>query len=154
MVLSTSKVIEFSVKTLLFLILLILYYVFYMQIALDQYNEGRTTMAESIKINNELDYPVLIFCPEPGFKPSFFKDVKDEVQATGIDRYIWEFGSQKEFLLSNVSSIPEVYKNMSYILGENWKILLMPFSVMDSVKRYWYRKHNIAISVVKFPRVE
>ena len=93
-------------------------------------------MAESIKINNELDYPVLIFCPEPGFKPSFFKDVKDEVQATGIDRYIWEFGSQKEFLLSNVSSIPEVYKNMSYILGENWKILLMPFSVMDSVKRY------------------
>ena len=136
MVLSTSKVIEFSVKTLLFLILLILYYVFYMQIALDQYKEGRTTMAESIKINNELDYPVLIFCPEPGFKPSFFKDVKDEVQATGIDRYIWEFGSQKEFLLSNVSSIPEVYKNMSYILGENWKILLMPFSVMDSVKRY------------------
>ena len=136
MVLSTSKVIEFSVKTLLFLILLILYYVFYMQIALDQYNEGRTTMAESIKINNELDYPILVFCPEPGFKPSFFKDVKDEVQATGIDRYIWEFGSQKEFLLSNVSSIPEVYKNMSYILGENWKILLMPFSVMDSVKRY------------------
>ena len=135
MVLSTSKVIEFSVKTLLFLILLILYYVFYMQIALDQYKEGRTTMAESIKINNELDYPVLIFCPEPGFKPSFFKDVKDEVQATGIDRYIWEFGSQKEFLLSNVSSIPEVYKNMSYVLGENWKIHLMPISVMDSVKR-------------------
>ena len=135
MVLSTSKVIEFSVKTLLFLILLILYYVFYMQIALDQYNEGRTTMAESIKINNELDYPILVFCPEPGFKPSFFKDVKDEVQAIGIDRYIWEIGSQKQFLLSNVSSIPEVYKNMSYVLGENWKIHLMPISVMDSVKR-------------------
>ena len=135
MVLSTSKVIKFSVKTLLFLILLILYYVFYMQIALDQYKEGRTTMAESIKINNELDYPILVFCPEPGFKPSFFKDVKDEVQAIGIDRYIWEIGSQKQFLLSNVSSIPEVYKNMSYVLGENWKIHLMPISVMDSVKR-------------------
>ena len=135
MVLSTSKVIEFSVKTLLFLILLILYYVFYMQIALDQYKEGRTTMAESIKINNELDYPILVFCPEPGFKPSFFKDVKDAVQAIGIDRYIWEIGSQKQFLLSNVSSIPEVYQNMSYVLGENWNIYLMPFSVMDSVKR-------------------
>ena len=106
-----------------------------MQIALDQYNEGRTTMAESIKINKELDYPILVFCPEPGFKPSFFKDVKDEVQAIGIDRYIWEIGSQKQFLLSNVSSIPEVYKNMSYVLGENWKIHLMPISVMDSVKR-------------------
>ena len=136
MVLLTSKVIEFSVKALLFLILLILYYVFYMQIALDQYNEGRTTMAESIKINNELDYPVLIFCPEPGFKRSFFKDVKDQVQATGVDRYIWEIGRQKEFLLSNVSSIPEVYKNMSYKLEENWRIHLMPYSIMDSVKRY------------------
>ena len=136
MVLSTSKVIEFSVKALLFLILLILYYVFYMQIALDQYNEGRTTMAESIKINNELDYPVLIFCPEPGFKRSFFKDVKDQVQATGVDRYIWEIGRQKEFLLSNVSSIPEAYKNMSYLLQENWRIHLMPYSIMDSVKRY------------------
>ena len=136
MVLLTSKVIEFSVKALLFLILLILYYVFYMQIALDQYNEGGTTMAESIKINNELDYPVLIFCPEPGFKRSFFKDVKDQVQATGVDRYIWEIGRQKEFLLSNVSSIPEVYKNMSYKLEENWRIHLMPYSIMDSVKRY------------------
>ena len=136
MVLLTSKVIEFSVKTLLYLILLILYYVFYMKIALDQYDEGRTTMAESIKINNELDYPVLIFCPEPGFKRSFFKDVEDKVQATGIDRYIWEIGRQKEFLLSNVSSIPKVYKNMSYTLEENWRILLMPYSVMDSVKRY------------------
>ena len=136
MVLLTRKVIEFSVKALLFLILLILYYGFYMQIALDQYNEGRTTMAESIKINNELDYPVLIFCPEPGFKRSFFKDVKDQVQATGVDRYIWEIGRQKEFLLSNVSSIPEVYKNMSYKLEENWRIHLMPYSIMDSVKRY------------------
>ena len=134
MVLSTSKVIEFSVKTLLFLILLILYYVFYMQIALDQYKEGRTTMAESIKINNELDYPILIFCPEPGFKPSFFKDVKDAVQAIGIDRYIWEIGSQKQFLLSNVSSIPEVYKNMSYVLGEDWNIPILPYSVMHSEK--------------------
>ena len=93
-------------------------------------------MAESIKINNELDYPVLIFCPEPGFKRSFFKDVEDKVQATGIDRYIWEIGRQKEFLLSNVSSIPEVYKNMSYKLEENWRIHLMPYSIMDSVKRY------------------
>ena len=134
MVLLTSKVIEFCVKTLLFLILLILYYVFYMQIALDQYNEGRTTMAESIKPDNELEYPVLIFCPEPGFKPSFFKDFKNEVQVTGIDRYIWEIGSQKKSLLSNVSSIPEVYKNMSYVLEENWEIFLMP--VTDSVKRY------------------
>ena len=81
---STRKVIELSVKSLLFLILILLYYHFYMETALSQYYEKRTTMAESIKPDNQHEYPVLIFCPEPGFKPSFFKDVKDAVQAIGI----------------------------------------------------------------------
>ena len=47
-----------------------------MQHALEQYNEKRTTMAESIKQVKELDYPILVFCPEPGFKPSFFRKRK------------------------------------------------------------------------------
>jgi hypothetical protein len=136
MVLLTSKVIEFCLKTLLFLILLIMYYVFYMQIALDQYNEGRTTMAESIKPGNEHEYPVLIFCPEPGFKPSFFKEIDNKAKITSIDKYIWKVARYKKLVLSNVSSIPDVYMNMSYILEENWTIYLMPYSVMDSVKRY------------------
>ena len=68
---STRKVIELSVKSLLFLILLFLYYFFYMNNALSQYYEKRTTMAESIKPDNQHEYPVFIFCPEPGFKPSF-----------------------------------------------------------------------------------
>ena len=129
-------------KTLLFLILLILYYVFYMQIALDQYKEGRTTMAESIKISNKLDYPILVFCPQPGFKPSFFKEIKRAAGTLHIDKYIWKHAWQKKILLENVSSIPDVYENMSNKLEKNWKILLRPYSVLDSVKRYWYRKHD------------
>ena len=135
MALSTTTVIEFTVKTLLFLILLVLYYVLYMQMALDQLYEGRTTMAESIKLNNQLDYPVLIFCPDPGFKPSFFEEIKNNAKitgrsVTGIEKYVWKFAwFTKDF--QNVSSIPEVYKNMSFLLEEDWKINLMPYSVMD-----------------------
>ena len=136
MVLSTSKAIEFSVKTLLFLILLILYYVLYMKIALDQYYEGRTTMAESIKPDIEHDYPVLIFCPEPGFKPSFFKEIDNKANITSIDYGLWKMARYKKLLLANVSSISEVYNNMSYKLGEDWKINMMPYSVIDSVTRY------------------
>ena len=92
-------------------------------------------MAESIKLNNQLDYPVLIFCPDPGFKPSFFEEIKDKAKitgrsVTGIEKYVWKFSwFTKDF--QNVSSIPEVYKNMSFLLGEDWKINLMPYSVMD-----------------------
>ena len=95
--------------------------------ALSQYYEKRTTMAESIKQVNQLDYPVLIFCPEPGFKPSFFEGFKTK---TGIERYLWQFPWFTK-VLENVSSIPDVYKNMSYELGVDWNIFLMPFSAFD-----------------------
>ena len=107
-----------------------------MDTALSQYYEKRTTMAESIKQVDQLEYPVLIFCPEPGFKPSFFKEIDNKAQITSIDKYIWKVARYKKLVLANVSSIPDVYMNMSYILEENWTIYLMPYSVMDSVKRY------------------
>ena len=72
--------------------------------ALSQYYEKRTTMAESIKQVNQLEYPVLIFCPEPGFKPSFFKNIKAQL---GIERYLWKFPFFTK-VLKNVSSIATV----------------------------------------------
>ena len=104
--------------------------------ALSQYYEERTTMAESIKPDNQHEYPVLIFCPEPGFKPSFFNKIKRTAKTASIEKYIWKFAWQKKVLLENVSSLPDVYKNMSYELGKDWKIYLHPYSLLDSMKRY------------------
>ena len=103
-----------------------------MKESLSQYYEKRTTMAESIKPNDEQVYPVLVFCPDPGFKPSFFKEIKKTGKYTSIEKYLWRFSWHKELLLANVSSIPEVYMNMSFKLGENWNILIGPYSIMDS----------------------
>ena len=129
---STRKVIELSVKGLLFFILLLFYYFFYLGEALSQYNEKRTTIAESIKSVDQLDYPVLIFCPNPGFKLSFFEEMKKykDTKYPGVEKYIWKFKHHKR-LLKNVSSIPDVYKNMSFELGVDWDISLIPFSVFD-----------------------
>ena len=130
---STRKAIELSVKGLLFFILLLLYYFFYLGEALSQYYEKRTTFAESIKSVDQLDYPVLIFCPNPGFKPSFFEEMKNEKiekKYPGVEKFIWKFKYHKR-LLENFSSIPEVYKNMSFELGVDWDISLFPFSVFD-----------------------
>ena len=136
---STRKVSELTIKSLLFLILLFLYYYFYMDNALSQYYEKRTTMAESIKQVDQLEYPVLIFCPEPGFKPSFFKNIKAQL---GIERYLWKFPFFTK-VLKNVSSIPDVYKNMSYILGKNWNIKLSPYSIFYDK---YYLKCDIRVS--------
>ena len=107
--------------------------------ALSQYYEKRTTMAESIKQVDQLEYPVLVFCPEPGFKPSFFENIKTQ---SGIERYIWKFPWFTK-VLKNVSSIPDVYKNMSYILGKNWNIKLTPYSIFDDK---YYSKCDIRVS--------
>ena len=128
---STRKVIELSVKGLLFFILLLFYYFFYLGEALSQYYEKRTTIAESIKSVDQLDYPVLIFCPNPGFKPSFFEEMKHKKKYPGVEKFIWKFKYHKS-LLKNVSSIPGVYKNMSFELGVDWDIFLYPFSVFDN----------------------
>ena len=86
--------------------------------------------AESIKSVDQLDYPVLIFCPNPGFKPSFFEEMKNKEKYLGVEKFIWKFKLHKR-LLENVSSIPDVYKNMSFELGVDWDISLLPFSVFD-----------------------
>ena len=95
-----------------------------MQHALEQFNEKRTTMAESIKQAKELKYPILVFCPEPGFKPSFLKKMKWNLP--GTEKFIWKYAGYST-LWQNVSSIPDVYENMSYKLGTDWIIQFIPF---------------------------
>ena len=99
-----------------------------MQLALEQYNEKRTTMAESIKLANELDYPILVFCPEPGLKPSFFK--KMEWNVPGIEKLFWKYDAPRK-LLQNDSSISDLFENMSYIFGVDWSIQVLPLSQLD-----------------------
>ena len=124
MVLSKRKIFKYSLKVLLFLILVIFYYVYYMRHALEQFNEKRTTMAESIKQAKELKYPILVFCPEPGFKPSFLKKMKWNLP--GTEKFIWKYAGYST-LWQNVSSIPNAYENMSYKLGTDWIIQMIPF---------------------------
>ena len=96
-----------------------------MRHALKQFNEKRTTMAESIKQAKVLEYPILVFCTEPGFKPSFLKKMRWNLP--GTEKFIWK--NQGYYtLLQNVSSIPNVYENMSYKLGKDWTIQFIPFT--------------------------
>ena len=129
MVLLTRKFFKYSLKALFFVILVVFYYILYMKWALEQYNEKRTTMAESIKQAKKLEYPILVFCPEPGFKQSFFKEMKRNM-VTGTETFLWNYFSGYKNVLENVSSIPDVYKNMSYVFGVNWGIFLLPVSLL------------------------
>ena len=111
-------------KAFLFFALLVANYFLYMDKAIKQYQRGRTTMAESIDVADEPQYPVFIICPQPGFKLSSFEDMRNKSECAtsiGIEKYLWEQKCYRD-ILENVSSIPDTYMNMSYNLEEDWEI--------------------------------
>ena len=81
---------------------------------------GRTTIAQSQEVANP-DDPVLVICPDPPFKPSFFKE-----QGIGFNPNFWKKGRPKfkgiRKKLENGTSMMNLFKNMSYKLGTDWNI--------------------------------
>ena len=123
LLLSKRKIIDGLFKVFLFSVLLGFNYSLYIEDAIAQYNRGRTTMAESIRVADELEYPVFIICPQPGFKLSYFKEIRNLSGSNriGIENFIWKQTYYREFM-ENVSSIPETFTDMSYILGKDFQI--------------------------------
>lgn len=57
----------------LFIILLVVYYFLYMQTALKQYGDKKTTISESKENVSQIESPDFVVCPDPPFKTSFFR---------------------------------------------------------------------------------
>ena len=124
MAVSKKEIFKACFKAFLFFALLVANYFLYMDKAIKQFQRGRTTMAESIDVANDPQYPVFIICPQPGFKLSSFEDMMNNskcVSSTGIEKYFWKLECYRG-ILENISSIPDTYMSMSYNLEEDWEI--------------------------------
>ena len=100
-------------------ILVVLFYVFYMKDSLEKYQKGITTMGErqeEIKHDDPRFYPIIIICPEPGFKTSYFDERKIP---TGMKKFFWK---NDKYLKNIDDDIVNTYENMSYKLGTDWNI--------------------------------
>ena len=56
-----------------------------MKSALEKFTDGATTIVESPKKGAKPSPPVLMICPDPPFKPSYFK--KHNLVDAGIEKY-------------------------------------------------------------------
>ena len=83
MVSPTSRYIKVVLRGILFISLLIIFITLYLESALTDFAKGRTTIAQSQEEENP-DQPVLVACPDPPFKPSFFKE-----QGIGFNPNFW-----------------------------------------------------------------
>ena len=120
-----SKII---LKTMLYFILLVLFYFLYMKDALSQFKEGKTTMSEmrkKIELSDSREAPVLIICPEPGFKSSFFDENYIEIS---LKKFFWNYPSVSgETMKKFEHNLMDAYMNMSYTMGKDFNISLLDF---------------------------
>ena len=113
-------------RAILFSILLIVYYVMYMDTALEQYYKYKesTTMAQTQENSSHSNPPVFVACPDPPFKTSFFRE-HGLNKSSAIERYFWMSSFWQNKFGSISSNAAEMYMNMSYQLGSDWQIYIV-----------------------------
>ena len=112
-------------RAILFLALLIVYYVMYFEPAIKQYDKKDKTIAQKREKITQPESPVLLLCPDPPFKPSFFEQF-GENKVPGSEKYFWVANPHWQMVENYTSTAMNFYMNMSYQLGSDWNISL-PF---------------------------
>ena len=116
-----QNVIKFLLRGVIFVILLILFYFMYMRTAMEQFTKGSSSISQISKTLDKLEPPIFILCPDPPFKPSFFKN--HGVRNLGVEKIFWFLPRAYE-KFKNYSAL-DLYMKMSHHLGSDWKILLI-----------------------------
>ena len=113
-------------KITIYFILLVSFYILYISKALIQFNKGSTTVGfRQEQVVEPYSAPILIACPDPAFKKSFFKE--NGLDQLSIEKLFWrDQRYRKPF--ENCSSMLPVYMNMSYTLGLDWEIAMLDFT--------------------------
>ena len=99
-----------------------------MKDALSQFKEGKTTMSEmrkKIELSGNREAPVLIICPEPGFKSSFFDENYIEIS---LKKFFWNYPSVSGKAMKKFEhNLMDTYMSMSYTMGGDFNISLLDF---------------------------
>ena len=115
-----------ALRAILFTALLIAYSVMYLEPALNQYSKKDKTIAQKRENIAHPESPVLVLCPDPPFKASFFQQF-GENKTPGSEKYFWVASPHwktVENYTSTGSTAMDIYMNMSYHLGTDWNISL------------------------------
>ena len=99
-------------RVVLYLLLLTMFAIFYAKNAFTMYMSGSTSFGQRQENIEENEPPVLILCPEPAFKPSFFLDYEPFAES-----FFWQDDKYLQGI-ANGTSMLDVYSNMSYNFGQ------------------------------------
>ena len=95
-------------RIVLYLILLALFGIIYAKDAFKMYMSRSTGFGQRQETVEQHEPPVLIICPEPTFKPSFFLDYEPFAES-----FFWQMDKYRQGISNNASML-DLYANMSY----------------------------------------
>ena len=95
-----------------------------MRNAIDQFLRRSTTIGYRQEKVEKYSAPILITCPIPAFKPSFFKE--NDLDKLSIDTLFWTNEEYRQKFENHTSMVP-IYKNMTHILDSDWEIAIFDF---------------------------
>ena len=110
--------VQFTCKSftigIIYLLLLTIFCLGYLYDITTEFLQRKTTGSKRLKYVKDLDFPTLIICPMPGFKPA----------ASSLTSYPQGRGwwMNESLTLANDTDLWELYKNLSYINGKDFKI--------------------------------
>ena len=100
-------------RVVLYLILLVLFGIIYAKDAFKMYMSNSTGFGQKQETVEQHEPPVLIICPEPAFKPSFFLDYEPFAES-----FFWGADTKYRQGIANGTSMLDVYSNMTYNFGQ------------------------------------
>ena len=112
-----------ALRAIIFTALLIVYTVMYLKPALNQYAKNDKTIAQKRENITQPESPVLVLCPDPPFKKSYFRQF-DKNKTIGAERFFWVNSPSWKMVEKYNSTAMNIYMNMSYQLGVDWDINL------------------------------
>jgi len=116
-------------RATLFGILMAAYCFWYMEPALKQYIKGSKTIAQTRANKDESQSPpVLIVCPYPPFKSSFFKDHGLD-KSVGAEKYFWKVPKHWETFKNSSYTAMDIYMNILLIIQQSPDALIAQFTV-------------------------
>ena len=114
------------INAVLYCILLVVYYILCMEKAVETYLKRSTTVVQRQE-KSESKSPVLLICPDPPYKPSFFTDLGIN-ETLGAEKYFWVNPFAYQGMFKNSSFTPmELYMNMSYHLEVDMNLFVFRF---------------------------
>ena len=115
------------IHTIIYSVLIVVYCFFYMEEAVSNYTKKQTTIVQGKEDIDEIKSPVFVICPDPPYKPSFFRgNGRNDTEAA--DKFFWALPYYSDWFDENTFIAKDFYEKMTYQLESDLLLYMQVYN--------------------------